>query len=223
MPADGRIVGLTPHMHLLGKSIDVSFEPAAGAAPECLVDVPAWDFHWQQQYSFAPGAVVEAKKGDEIRVRCTYDNSVANQPIVDGQQRVPEAVRWGEGTLDEMCLAYLVVEVPFDSPDFVCGAYPSCQPTCPDGDGRCFFDCVTSGGAQCAPCALPKVFQCAPTFCATTGLALQSCVAACTEDAASTCLLYECGAEWSAFYACMEPHIEGGDCNAQLAACNVTF
>jgi hypothetical protein len=221
LPADGTIVGVAPHMHVLGTSIDVAIE--SGGADQCLVDVPRWDFHWQQQYTLADDAVVDAKKGDQVTVTCTYDNSVENQPLVDGAQKMPETVWWGEGTLDEMCLAYVTLKVPFDAPDLRCGAYPACQPTCADGDGHCFFDCLTVGGGQCAPCMLSGVFQCAPGYCAQEGLALRSCTEKCGPDVGSSCLLYQCGAEWDAFYACMEPHLEGGDCNSQLAECSVAF
>lgn len=215
-PTDATIVAVTPHMHLLGTSIEVSVERAAG--PECLVDIPAWDFHWQQQYTFTEA--LDVKKGDRITVECTYDNSLANQPDVNGSQKMPETVRWGEGTLDEMCLSYAVFKVPFDAPDFRCGSYPACQATCAEGDGRCFFECTTVGGGQCAPCMLSAVFQCAPSFCASDGLALKACASDCA-DVSSSCLLYDCAAEFDAFYACMEPHLEAGECNTQTEACAV--
>lgn len=47
--------------------------------------------------------------GDTIKLDCWYDNSEANQPIVDGQPKQPETVGWGEGTYDEMCLGVLYV------------------------------------------------------------------------------------------------------------------
>ncbi len=220
VPADGVITGVGPHMHLLGTSIRVEHERAGQAA--CMVDVPAWDFHWQQQYSFAAESAVPVQKGDKIRVRCTYDNTEQNQPLVGGVPKMPATAYWGEGTLDEMCLAMVELEVPFDAPDVRCGAYPSCQSTCAEGDGRCFFDCTTLGGGQCAACLLPAFFQCTPSSCGAPGIALQSCVGACEKDQ-SACLVHDCAAEWDAYYACMEPLLEGGDCNAQLAACNVAL
>jgi len=45
-----------------------------------------------------------------LRLTCRYDNSPDNQPIVNGEQVAPRDVRWGEGTLDEMCLLYMTVE-----------------------------------------------------------------------------------------------------------------
>ena len=50
--------------------------------------------------------------GDRIRVECHWDNSAANQPIVDGVQQEPHDVGWGEGTGDEMCLGLMYVTAP---------------------------------------------------------------------------------------------------------------
>ena len=44
-----------------------------------------------------------------LQLECDYDNSFANQPMVNGQQGTPKDVSWGESTLDEMCLTYLTV------------------------------------------------------------------------------------------------------------------
>jgi hypothetical protein len=219
MPGDGTIIALAPHMHLLGEKISASIEPVAGD-PACLIDIPRWDFHWQQNYGLPEPTRVEAKQGDKIRVQCTYDNSAANQPVVDGTKQPPMDVTWGEGTLDEMCLLYVGVMVPYDAPDFRCGAYPACVEKCADGDGACFFDCATVGGGQCGPCLIQAVGKCAPAYCASEGLALQGCTKACPEDGPG-CIMYTCAAELDTFYACMEPHLENGDCAEPLAACGL--
>lgn len=219
MPGDGTIVGLAPHMHLLGDKIEASIEPAGGD-PACLIDIPSWDFHWQQNYTLGDAAFVPAKKGDKIRLRCTYDNSAANQPVVGGSKKAPEDVTWGEGTLDEMCLLYVGTMVPVDAPDFRCGAYPGCIEKCAEGDGQCFFDCATVGGGQCGPCLVGAVGKCAPSYCASAGLAFQQCAGKCTDDGPG-CIKYDCAAEFDAFYACMEPHLENGDCAEQLSACGL--
>ena len=86
-PLTADVYGVLPHMHALGQRITVS---AAGA---CLVDIPSWDFHWQSTYFFA-GGPVRVPQLAEIRLSCTYDNNTT------------ELVRFGEGTSDEMCLAY---------------------------------------------------------------------------------------------------------------------
>lgn len=219
MPTDGTIVGLAPHMHLLGDQISAQLEPAAGGS-ECLVDIPRWDFHWQQMYLLPETTRVAAKKGDKLRVSCTYDNSAANQPVVNGTKKAPEDVTWGEGTLDEMCLVYVGTMVPYDAPDFRCGAYPGCVEQCAPGDSGCFFDCATVGGGQCAGCLIGAVAQCAPPYCAAEGLGFQQCLGKCDENGPG-CLTYDCSAEFDTFYACMEPHLENGDCADKLAACGL--
>jgi hypothetical protein len=40
-------------------------------------------------------------------VQCEYDNSVENQPVLNGTKLTPKFTTWGEGTFDEMCLNYV--------------------------------------------------------------------------------------------------------------------
>ena len=98
------ISGTTPHMHTLGKRIVTS----VNAGP--LVEIPRWDFHWQQAYQFKDP--VALSRNDSITLECDYDNSYANQPVVDGQKQMPREVTWGENTSDEMCLSFLHVRIP---------------------------------------------------------------------------------------------------------------
>lgn len=83
-----KVWGLLPHMHQLGKRITIT-----GGNNECLVDIPHWDFHWQQQY-FRPSPYV-LSNGQALTVKCEWDNPTA------------QSVRWGEGTADEMCFAFI--------------------------------------------------------------------------------------------------------------------
>jgi hypothetical protein len=92
--------GVGAHMHTRGKSIRVDL--LRGGEEQCLLDIPAWDFHWQGQYRFMEP--LELVDGDRLRITCTWDNSAANQPVVDGMQLAPADITWGESTLDEMCL-----------------------------------------------------------------------------------------------------------------------
>lgn len=221
MPTDATLVSVAPHMHKLGKSIRVELHKPE-AEPACLVDIPAWDFNWQQQYPFAPEEMLPVQKGDTVKVTCTYDNSPQNQENVDGQPMQPRDVVWGEGTSDEMCLSYVSLMVPYDTPDFRCGAYPACQAACADGDGACFFDCATVGGGQCAPCLIGAVARCVPkTTCAPSGIALNACMASSCTDEGPECITGPCADAFSAFYACMEPSLESGACAAELAACGL--
>lgn len=82
-----RVWGLMPHMHQLGRSGRVE------AAGQCLINIPKWDFHWQQMYFFDSSSVY-LPAGSVVKYTCTWDNTTAN------------TIRWGEGTADEMCIAY---------------------------------------------------------------------------------------------------------------------
>ena len=86
MPSAALLYGVGPHMHTRGRSIRVT------AGDECLVDVPAWDFNWQQLYQFSQP--ISLKPGTRLTLSCTWDNGS------------DKTVRWGEGTDDEMCLNY---------------------------------------------------------------------------------------------------------------------
>jgi hypothetical protein len=88
--------GVFPHMHLHGTSITVSVTRPAGET--ILVDIPRWDFNWQGGYQFVTPERLSA--GDTVQLRCVYDNSTGTAPLT-----------WGEGTADEMCLAFLYVEL----------------------------------------------------------------------------------------------------------------
>jgi hypothetical protein len=46
---------------------------------------------------------------DTLELRCAWDNSAENQPVVDGAPLSPTDVAWGEGSTDEMCLGILYV------------------------------------------------------------------------------------------------------------------
>jgi hypothetical protein len=67
-------------------------------------------FHWQDVYYLQHPVTVAP--GDTIRVRCSFDNSKANQPVIGAKQLTPRYVLWGEGSTDEMCLAMLSVSIP---------------------------------------------------------------------------------------------------------------
>ena len=71
-----------------------------------LLDIPRWDFHWQNAYTLTKP--VRAEPGDVVRVTCRHDV----RKRVRGEHGIPKAPRyvlWGEGTTDEMCLGILQV------------------------------------------------------------------------------------------------------------------
>jgi len=93
------------HMHLLGAAIRLELNPGTPRA-RVLLDIPRWDFHWQNAYTLR--TAIRAKAGDVVRVTCRHDVRKRRDP---GQAtpRAPRYVLWGEGTTDEMCLGILQV------------------------------------------------------------------------------------------------------------------
>lgn len=94
------------HMHMLGTSGGMSVQHADGGET-CLLDIPAWDFSWQSAYGLTEPVRVGPQ--DTLELRCAWDNSAENQPVVDGAPLSPTDVAWGEGSTDEMCLGILYV------------------------------------------------------------------------------------------------------------------
>ena len=103
------IYGVAGHMHLRGQDISVVLNPGT-PTEQTLLHIPAWVFHWQDVYYLK--TPVQIGPGDTVRVRCTFDNSKAGQPVLGTKQLIPRYVLWGEGSTDEMCLAMLSVSIP---------------------------------------------------------------------------------------------------------------
>jgi hypothetical protein len=93
------------HMHLLGSAIRIELNPGTSRA-KVLLDIPRWDFHWQNAYTLA--RPVEAAPGDVVRVTCRHDVRKRAHGG-HGVPTTPRYVLWGEGTTDEMCLGILQV------------------------------------------------------------------------------------------------------------------
>ncbi len=106
-PSAGLVIhSMLPHLHKLGTSISLSVDRQDGTT-EPLIEIAKWNFDWQSYYQFEePVAILP---GDQLRIRCTYDNTANNQPVIDGKRREPADVTWGEGTYDEMCAASMYV------------------------------------------------------------------------------------------------------------------
>ncbi len=73
----------------------------------CLLNLKQWDFGWQGNYFFR--APIQVVPGDQLAISCTYDNSAANQPMVDGGLLTPAVLSWGESVTDELCLGLCYV------------------------------------------------------------------------------------------------------------------
>jgi hypothetical protein len=222
-PIFGKIVGVLPHMHQLGTSIRMDILRPSGAE-ECLVSIPRWDFNWQQFYRFTDGSDAEIRPGDTLRLRCEYDNSAANQMVVNGLPREPRDVRWGEQTTDEMCLNYVIAEtpyVPFEAG--TCGGFETCVRACDDDDFACFIGCSAgSADDSCTGCVLGGLRPCLQTECAAQTLALGACLNRCQGDELG-CTFGECATQTNAAYACLRPRLLAGACDEALADCDVAF
>jgi hypothetical protein len=101
LPFPLTVLGAAGHMHLRGRSIRVD-AVREGAPDECLLDIPRWEFGHQEAYWLERGVRI-----DRAAVTCTWDNRPEAQPVVNGKRRKTKELRWGEGTEDEMCLAFL--------------------------------------------------------------------------------------------------------------------
>jgi hypothetical protein len=96
VPQRATVWAVAPHMHLLGQRARIEVQRKNGDT-ECLLDIPKWDFNWQQFYFIDSPVGVQLDEGDRVSFSCTWDNPL------------DKTVRWGDGTEDEMCISYLYV------------------------------------------------------------------------------------------------------------------
>jgi hypothetical protein len=108
LPADAKIIGLTPHMHYVGKEMKAVAETPDGKTIP-LIWIKDWDFNWQGQYLYR--SPVALAKGTVIKLDAYYDNSSENPR---NPSTPPKQVGWGEQTTDEMCILFF--QVTTDNP-----------------------------------------------------------------------------------------------------------
>ncbi len=96
LPFPLRVWAAFPHMHTLGKTLRV--DNLEFGDETCLVNVPRWDFNWQQFYFYEEP--LRVSPSSSIRLTCGFDTSDRTR-----------ATTWGEGTADEMCLVYFLVSL----------------------------------------------------------------------------------------------------------------
>ncbi len=94
-----------PHMHLLGREMTVTATYPDGTTRP-LIRIDDWDFHWQGGYDYVEPMPLPG--GTRVDVVAVFDNSAGNRR---NPTKPPREVRWGEGTTDEMCIAFLRVTV----------------------------------------------------------------------------------------------------------------
>jgi hypothetical protein len=224
IPEGSVVFATAPHMHLLGTSLQSKVIRSDGSE-QCLSRIDRWDFNWQRTYGIPEGQRVPLSVHDEVEITCTYDNSAANQPTVNGEPRTPEDVGWGDGSYDEMCLDYVALLRPYsgDGGSGTCAEYDLCMEGCASGDGICATTCMTASGEACLYCGLDGLFgDCVGTeHCPLQGLSLLSCMNDCAEhyEDQFACLYEECRGAFDTYMACAEGPLSSGACVGDFVGC----
>ncbi len=103
VPVDVILRNVSPHMHLLGRDMQISAKFPDGTVHD-LIRIDDWDFNWQ--YTYHLETPMELPKGTVVYLVSHFDNSAANPR---NPNHPPKEVRWGEATTDEMCIGFLGV------------------------------------------------------------------------------------------------------------------
>jgi hypothetical protein len=98
---DFTLHSVMPHMHMLGKEIQVTLTPPQGPK-QVLMAIKQWDYNWQETYVFTEPVPVKA--GSRLDVEAIYDNSARNP---NNPFDPPQRVTFGEQTTNEMCFVFL--------------------------------------------------------------------------------------------------------------------
>lgn len=113
LPKHGSLLGLSPHMHVRGKSFELTAtraaenpDPAAVPTTEILLRVPNYDFNWQPIYQLQNPIPLDQIQSLEFVA--TFDNSADNPANPDPT----EQVTWGDYTWEEMAVAFAIVALP---------------------------------------------------------------------------------------------------------------
>ncbi|MEO0008624.1 MAG: hypothetical protein RJA20_2820 [Bacteroidota bacterium] len=96
VPQDISMLGIAPHMHLLGTHWKVFGVTPANDTIN-LIRIDDWDFNWQGSFAFKK--MIRIPQGTKIHAYAGYDNTV-NNPV--NPNNPPQLITWGEGTADEM-------------------------------------------------------------------------------------------------------------------------
>lgn len=103
LPAAVDLLAVQPHAHYLARSVDVSARVPGGSVSS-LLQIPNWDFHWQDAYQYRQPVRLPA--GTELTMRIVFDNSAGNRA---NPTFPPARVIWGQRATDEMADVWLQV------------------------------------------------------------------------------------------------------------------
>lgn len=101
LPAELEVVGITPHMHLIGKEMRLTATFPNGEKGD-LLWIRNWDFNWQDGYRFLQPLTLPS--GTVLDLYASYDNSAENPANPNSP---PKPMLLGEESTDEMCLCVL--------------------------------------------------------------------------------------------------------------------
>jgi thiol-disulfide isomerase/thioredoxin len=96
--SDMQIISMLPHMHLRGKAFRIESQQPGGKR-ELVLNVPRYDFNWQNIYVFSQP--LKVRQGTMLFCTATYDNSENNPANPDPTS----TVTWGDQTWEEMLVA----------------------------------------------------------------------------------------------------------------------
>jgi hypothetical protein len=106
-----RLIATFPHMHKLGKAMDVKFVKYGSVAqPQtdvCLAEVTNWNFNWQDTYIYKEPILLRPGTY-KPQITCYYD-STRNWPV---GRTAP--ITFGENSDEEMCMAFFHYTIEYD-------------------------------------------------------------------------------------------------------------
>jgi peroxiredoxin len=107
---DVTLLSLFPHMHMRGKSFRYELQLPGSDTREVLLDVPHYDFNWQNSFIFAEPRQIPA--GSTMYCTAYFDNSSENLANPDPSK----TVRWGPQTWEEMMIGWFDIGIPVQKP-----------------------------------------------------------------------------------------------------------
>ncbi len=103
LPKEVIMVGVVPHMHLLGKAMKVT-ATLPDKTVKTLIDIRNWNYNWQDEYYYERPFKLPA--GTRLDVEAVFDNSDGNP---SNPSSPPKRVTWGDGTTDEMLFCFFLL------------------------------------------------------------------------------------------------------------------
>lgn len=96
LPLDVQVLGIYPHAHYLGKTVE-AWATLPGGEKRWLIRIADWDINWQAVYLYRQP--VTLPRGTVVQMRITYDNRPENPR---NPHHPPVRVRTGDRSEDEM-------------------------------------------------------------------------------------------------------------------------